>query len=130
MSTADEAAELVKLNQQLLDAIAAGDWAVYHHLCDETISAFEPEANGHLIEGLPFHKFYFDLKGSGGSRTTTMSQPHVRLMGDVAVLSYIRLVQRQSGDEAPTVSCSEETRVWQRRSGQWKHVHFHRSIPS
>jgi len=129
MSTADDAAEIVKLNQQLLDAIASGDWATYHKLCDETLSAFEPEASGHLIEGLAFHKFYFDLGGAGGGRTTTMSQPHVRLMGDVAVVSYIRLVQRQSGDDPPSVSCSEETRIWERRGDHWKHVHFHRSLP-
>jgi hypothetical protein len=24
----------------------------------------------------------------------------------------------------------EETRVWQRQNGRWKHVHFHRSAPT
>ena len=32
-------------------------------------------------------------------------------------------------DEAgkPVTRVSEETRIWQKRDGRWKHVHFHRS---
>ena len=29
-------------------------------LADPHITAFEPEARGHLVEGLEFHKFYFE----------------------------------------------------------------------
>ena len=29
-------------------------------LCDDDLTAFEPEALGNLVEGLHFHKFYFD----------------------------------------------------------------------
>ena len=29
-------------------------------LCDPNMTAFEPEAIGNLVEGLEFHKFYFD----------------------------------------------------------------------
>jgi calcium/calmodulin-dependent protein kinase (CaM kinase) II len=48
-------------------------------------------------------------------------------MGDSAVVSYIRLVQRLGGDGQPATATVEETRVWQKQSGAWKHVHFHRS---
>jgi ketosteroid isomerase-like protein len=119
--------ELLRLNQRLLDAIAAADWATYQELCDPTLSAFEPEAGGHLVEGLKFHQFYFDLGAAKGARTTTMSSPHVRLMGDVAVVSYVRLNQRLDQEGRPTVAAIEETRVWQRQAGRWRHVHFHRS---
>jgi ketosteroid isomerase-like protein len=122
----DAAAELLKLNQQLLESIAAGDWATYSKLCDPTITAIEPEGRGHLIEGMPFHKFFFDLGPSKSPRTTTMSSPHVRVMGDVAVLSYVRLVQ-SVGADGPVISSSEETRVWEKQQGKWQHVHFHRS---
>ena len=124
MSTA---AELLRLNQRLLDAIVAADWATYEGLCDPSLSAFEPEARGHLVEGLPFHRFYFDLGASKGPRTTTMASPHVRLMGDVAIVSYIRLNQKLDAGGQPAVAAIEETRVWQRQGESWKHVHFHRS---
>ena len=32
------------------------------------------------------------------------------------------------GDGSPRTSRSEETRVWHRQAGAWRHVHFHRSI--
>jgi calcium/calmodulin-dependent protein kinase (CaM kinase) II len=56
-----------------------------------------------------------------------MASPHVRLLGDVAVISYVRLNQRLAADGSPFTTSFEETRVWQRQQGQWKHVHFHRS---
>lgn len=119
--------ELLQLNQQLLEAIAAGDWATYQNLCDSSLTAFEPEAPGQLIEGLAFHRFYFDLGGVRGRHQTTMSAPRVRLMGDSAIISYVRLVQRLNADGAPVTISTAETRIWQRKDGAWKHVHFHRS---
>lgn len=123
-------AELLGLTQQLLDSIVQGDWATYEQLCDPTLTAFEPEAVGQLVEGMPFHHFYFRLGGVKGEHCTTMSRPHVRLMGDVAVVSYVRLNQRVDGAGRPVTRSVEETRVWQRRDGRWRHVHFHRSPPT
>ncbi len=96
-------------------------------LCDPTLTAFEPEAQGQLVEGLDFHKFYFDLGADPGPRHTTMASPHVRLMGDTALVAYVRLVQSLDAAGHPRVSRHEETRIWQRREGRWRHVHFHRS---
>ncbi len=59
--------ELLDLNQSLLDSIAAADWQTYARLCHPSLSCFEPEARGHLVEGLDFHRFYFEL-GARGSR--------------------------------------------------------------
>ena len=53
--------ELLQLSQQLLDAIAVNDWAVYERLCATDLTAFEPEARGQRVAGLDFHRFYFDL---------------------------------------------------------------------
>ncbi len=119
--------ELLKLNQQLLESIATGDWKTYEKLCDPSLTCFEPETVGQVVEGLGFHKFYFDLGAAKGPRTTTMASPHVRLMGDTAVISYTRLTQRLDASGAPTTGQAQETRVWQREGGQWRHVHFHRS---
>jgi ketosteroid isomerase-like protein len=121
--------ELLKLNERLLDAIARADWTTYQELCDPSITCFEPEALGQLVEGLNFHHFYFKLGAVQGAHCTTLAAPHVRVMGDVAVVSYVRLNQRVSGDGSPVTRSVEETRVWQRQNGVWKHVHFHRSAP-
>lgn len=127
---------LLGLNQALLEAIVAWDYKTYEQLCDDTLTCFEPEAAGNLVEGLDFHKYYFDLQlATGGTVNTTMVRPHVRMMGDsAAVLTYIRLSQTTKPDGTPTTSACEETRVWQKfmeDSGWcWKCVHFHRSVPS
>jgi calcium/calmodulin-dependent protein kinase (CaM kinase) II len=123
----DAAAELLGLNERLLDSIARADWATYQELCDATLTAFEPEARGQLVEGMKFHRFYFDLGGIKGLNHTTMAAPRVRLMGDVAVVTCVRLNQRVNPDGTACTQAFEETRVWQRQEGRWKHVHFHRS---
>jgi calcium/calmodulin-dependent protein kinase (CaM kinase) II len=121
--------ELLQLNQRLLDCIMAADWETYAALCDPTLSAFEPESRGQLVEGLDFHAFYFDRGGASGPHNTTMASPHVRLLGnDAAVVCYVRLVQRLDADGQPVTTRCEETRVWERQDGQWRHVHFHRSM--
>ena len=73
--------ELLQLNQRLLDCIMVGDWETYTTLCDPTISAFEAEACGELVEGLDFHGFYFDPGGVKGPHNTTMTRPHVPHVG-------------------------------------------------
>jgi calcium/calmodulin-dependent protein kinase (CaM kinase) II len=123
--------ELLQLNQRLLDSISAADWGTYAELCEPSLTAFEPEAQGQLVEGLEFHRFYFSLGGVKGNHNTTMCSPRVRLLGEVAVITYVRLNQRIGADGAPVVAATDETRVWQRQGGCWKHVHFHRSpLPS
>jgi hypothetical protein len=125
----DATEELLALNQRLLEGIANGNWETYAELCDPTITAFEPEARGNLVQGLEFHHFYFNLGASPGPNHTTMAAPHVRMLGpDAAVVSYVRLVQRLDEAKHPVTVRSEETRVWMRRDGKWRHVHFHRSV--
>lgn len=125
MSDATEG--LLALNQRLLESIAKADWKTYQELCDPSLTCFEPEARGHLVQGLEFHHHYFKLGPVQGTHTTTMASPHVRIMGDVGVVSYVRLNQRMDAAGQPVTHAFEETRVWQRRDGVWKHVHFHRS---
>ncbi len=123
----DAEAELIALNQQLLDAIAQGDWGTYCDLCDPSLTAFEPEALGHLVTGMDFHGFYFKLAGGHVKPQNSMVDVHVRVMGDVAVVAYYRLTQFVDGDGHPGTRGTEETRVWQRQNDRWRHVHFHRS---
>jgi calcium/calmodulin-dependent protein kinase (CaM kinase) II len=118
--------ELLRLNQRLLDSIAVADWKTYAELCDSTLTCFEPEACGQLVTGMEFHQFYFQFGPAEKPFNTTMASPHVRVMGDAAVISYVRLNQRVNGG-VPSVRAVMETRVWQKQNGVWKHVHFHRS---
>ena len=130
--------ELLAINRRLLESIAASDWATYEELCDPSLTCFEPESRGQWVEGMDFHHFYFNLvdrhadtaqrSAVGGSVNITISTPHVRVMGDVAVISFIRLVQKLDGSGNPITARSEETRVWQRQEGRWRHVHFHRTV--
>jgi calcium/calmodulin-dependent protein kinase (CaM kinase) II len=119
--------ELLTLNDRLLRCIAEADWVTYQELCDPTLTAFEPESHGQLVQGLAFHQFYFNLGGVKGAHQTMMIAPHVRVMGDAAVVAYIRLNQRLGADREAVTSAVQETRVWQKKDGKWKHVHFHRS---
>ena len=126
----DIATELIQLTQRLLQSITAADWKTYAELCDESLSAFEPEAHGQLVIGLAFHKFYFDRGASGSPYNTTLCSPHVRMLSeDAAVVSYTRLTQRLDSAGKPETTEFQETRIWQRRDGRWRHVHFHRSRP-
>jgi calcium/calmodulin-dependent protein kinase (CaM kinase) II len=128
VSNEDVEREVIDLTQRLLDAIAASDWETYDDLCDSSLTAYEPEARGHLVAGMDFHRFYFDLQSSPGPVNTTVSSPHVRLLGaDAAVVSLVRLIQRVDDDGVPKTFGFEETRVWQRIDDRWQHVHFHRS---
>ena len=123
----DAEAELLELTQKLLDAIAQGDWVTYADLCDPSLTAFEPEAVGHLVAGLDFHAFYFKLSGGQVKPKNSICDPHVRVMGDVAIVAYFRLTQLVDGDGRPGTRGTEETRIWQRQNDRWRHVHFHRS---
>jgi calcium/calmodulin-dependent protein kinase (CaM kinase) II len=124
-------AELLAANQRLLESIPAADWKTYEELCDPSLTAFEPEGRGQLIAGMPFHRFYFDLGAGAGPCHVTMASPHVRWLGeDAAIISYVRLVQKLAAGGNPVTVATEETRVWQRCDGRWRHVHFHRSLPT
>lgn len=126
--------EVLAATRRLLDAIAAADWQTYRELVADDITCFEPEAQGQLVAGLPFHKFYFDLAArkpaAAVAATTTLASPVVRMLSDdVAVVCYVRLVQKLDATGSPVVSSGEETRIWVRTASGWKHVHFHRSVP-
>ena len=114
------------LNMQLLDAIDNGDLETYRELCDPSLTAFEPEALGNLVEGLGFHETYFGSPASG-KRKSSVRVPHIRLLGDTAVVAYVRLVQSSTSDGLHSTTAFEETRIWHKTEDGWKNVHFHRS---
>ncbi|TRZ16006.1 hypothetical protein HGM15179_011080 [Zosterops borbonicus] len=148
--------EIIKITEQLIEAVNNGDFEAYAKICDPGLTSFEPEALGNLVEGMDFHRFYFEnfphsFPGLVGAHTpacashadlsrpavlsknnkpihTTILNPHVHVIGeDAACIAYIRLTQYIDAQGRPRTSQSEETRVWHRRDGKWQNVHFHGS---
>ncbi|XP_029572128.1 calcium/calmodulin-dependent protein kinase type II subunit gamma isoform X30 [Salmo trutta] len=120
--------EIIKITEQLIEAVNNGDFEAYAKICDPGLTSFEPEALGNLVEGMDFHRFYFENLLSKNSKPihTTILNPHVHLIGeDAACIAYIRLTQFVDGQGHPRSSQSEETRVWHRRDAKWQNVHFH-----
>ncbi|XP_051973063.1 calcium/calmodulin-dependent protein kinase type II subunit beta-like isoform X18 [Xyrauchen texanus] len=120
--------EIIKITEQLIEAINNGDFEAYAKICDPGLTSFEPEALGNLVEGMDFHRFYFENLLAKNSKPihTTILNPHVHLIGeDAACIAYIRLTQFVDGQGRPHSSQSEETRVWHRRDCKWQNVHFH-----
>ena len=98
--------ELLALNQKLLNAIARTDSAAYQELCHSDLTCFEPESRGQLVEGMAFHKFYFDLGTNGRPVHNTMASPQVRMLGDnAALIAYVRLIQRSAPQRAEDHGC-------------------------
>ncbi|XP_061528504.1 calcium/calmodulin-dependent protein kinase (CaM kinase) II beta 1 isoform X22 [Phycodurus eques] len=120
--------EIIKITEQLIEAINNADFEAYAKICDPGLTSFEPEALGNLVEGMDFHRFYFDNLLSKNTKPihTTLLNPHVHLIGeDAACIAYIRLTQFVDGQGRPRSSQSEETRVWHRRDAKWQNIHFH-----
>uniref|UniRef100_A0A672F9Q9 calcium/calmodulin-dependent protein kinase n=1 Tax=Salarias fasciatus TaxID=181472 RepID=A0A672F9Q9_SALFA len=133
--------EIIKVTEQLIEAINNGDFEAYTSICDPGLTSFEPEALGNLVEGTDFHRFYFEngnpqrpnrksISLSKGKQPihTILLNPHVHLIGEeAACIAYIRLTQYIDGAGLPRTMQSEETRIWHRRDGKWQNIHFHRS---
>ena len=126
--------EIVRVTQQLLDAISCKDFDAFSKLCDPNLTCFEPETLGNLIEGMDFHKFYFDngaqiAPGPGKHQIhTTLLNPNVHLMGEEgACIAYIRLTQYIDRFGEARTCQAQETRVWKKRNGSWYCIHTHRS---
>ncbi|XP_066449236.1 calcium/calmodulin-dependent protein kinase type II subunit beta isoform X5 [Eleutherodactylus coqui] len=120
--------EIIKITEQLIEAVNNGDFEAYAKICDPGLTTFEPEALGNLVEGIDFHRFYFENLLSKNNKPihTTILNPHVHVVGDdAACIAYIRLTQYIDTQGRPRTSQSEETRVWHRRDGKWQNVHFH-----
>lgn len=139
-AVAAKKAEIIKVTEQILDAIGCGDFEAYSKLADAHMTAFQAdyipmnESLGNLVAGMDFHKFYFD-NGVVGKNcknvNTTLLNPHVHLLGDdSACIAYVRLTQFVDKTTGAHTQQTEESRVWVRRDAKWQNVHVHRSSSS
>ncbi|KAK7879532.1 hypothetical protein WMY93_033756 [Mugilogobius chulae] len=106
--------DIIRVTEQLIEAISNGDFESYTK----------------MLEGLDFHRFYFENLWSKNSKPvhTTILNPHIHLVGEeAACIAYIRVTQFIDANGSPRTVQSEESRVWHRRDGKWQIVHFHRS---
>jgi hypothetical protein len=46
---------------------------IHRKICDPHLTAFEPEALGNLVEGMDFHKFFFE----NGNYVSSFALPFV-----------------------------------------------------
>lgn len=125
--------EIIRCTELILESITAGDFESYSRLCDPNMTAFEPEALGNLVEGIDFHKFYFDnhatlAKSRNGAQNVSIVNPHVHMLGDdAAAVAYVKVTQYMDKQGMAHTHKAEETRIWHKRDGRWLNVHFHRS---
>ncbi|NWW64668.1 KCC2D kinase, partial [Ifrita kowaldi] len=143
--------EIIKVTEQLIEAINNGDFEAYTKICDPGLTSFEPEALGNLVEGMDFHRFYFENGKYSLFISESSSVPcdcvHFslavnRLGQGKGALFFSEFCYRcfsvwfcsahshitgHLRDGMPKTMQSEETRVWHRRDGKWQNVHFHRS---
>jgi len=102
------------------------------------MTCFEPETLGNLIEGMDFHKFYFDntLQKISPHQSqqihTTLLNPNVHILGENgACIAYVRLTQYVDKQGDARTRQAQETRVWHKQNGRgWVCVHVHRSDPN
>ncbi|NXT26638.1 KCC2D kinase, partial [Syrrhaptes paradoxus] len=111
--------EIIKVTEQLIEAINNGDFEAYTKICDPGLTSFEPEALGNLVEGMDFHRFYFE---NGKHSFFVSVNLHLFLV-------FVFLWSNQHFWFGTWYFCFVRggTRVWHRRDGKWQNVHFHRS---
>ena len=133
MNMFDIEQQIIGLTEILIDSNLANDWETYSSLCDPYLTTREPGPQGRVVEGLQFHKRYFDLNRGERNRggQTTMRDPEVKLLSErAAAVSYSRFAPGNDRDFRSVGSSVRETRVWEVINGRWLNVHFHQSGPT
>ncbi|NXS72508.1 KCC2D kinase, partial [Pandion haliaetus] len=123
--------EIIKVTEQLIEAINNGDFEAYTKICDPGLTSFEPEALGNLVEGMDFHRFYFE-NGKHSYLNLHLFLVTVEFCYMCFSVCFCcahshTIGHYMDGSGMPKTMQSEETRVWHRRDGKWQNVHFHRS---
>src|SRR5205085_6339084 len=102
----------------------------YSEFSSPELTCFETDVAPYRIDGLDFHLGLMGAMRETGSFGKLvrfdMLTPHVHLLGDSAVVTYTRLMT-YSTDSGPVFRAFNETRVFARKDGAWKMIHFHRS---
>lgn len=119
-------AEVWKVVQAFNRAFAGNDVERYFSFIGEDVTVLTP-GNPYRVEGLPADReeFEFSLR-TGTTRVGYFQemQPHVRVYGDTAVVTYFSRGSYGTGDKAK-ICYLKETDVLTRHQDGWKIVHIH-----
>ena len=113
----------------LLTSIQKADIPSYESLVSAELTCFEPETQGHRVDGRAFHVFLTEQQSIPQSHHLELVDPVIRVYGDTAYAAYTLLVSRVD-DGVFKVSSMNETRIFRQVSDTWQMVHFHRSRPN
>ena len=91
-------------------------------MCDPSVTAFEPEALGNLVEGLDFHRFYFEnckppsptplrLPCSPEREENHINATELKYIPLRAVLIFVHIV-KQEKTAVPVLVMRLETLMW------------------
>ena len=125
----DEVAAVRAALEALLHSIQRADIATYRTLVHQDLTCFEPETQGHRVNGVDFHVFITESQEAPRRLHLELVDPVIRVYGDAAYASYTLLVSREDQDGF-AVNAMNETRVFIKQQAQWKMIHFHRSRPN
>lgn len=111
---------------KLLHAIRAGDIGFYKRHVSTELTCFEPESDGHIVDGLPFHEFFMTNFAMEGPYHLEIVRPTIQVYGSVGYTAY-SLVILSKDEGKPKITSVNETRIWEYQDDRWVMVHFHRS---
>jgi UMP-CMP kinase len=116
--------DILGLSQRLLVATSSADWETFSTLCDPQITSLLPEHEGVSSGLMALQSRFMDEALMGKS---VMLDPVVQVLGTTAIASYRREFTQGAGEVSG--QCNE-SRVWHQVDGEWKLVHYHRSLAS
>lgn len=121
--------EILALTRALLENIyihPSADFYAVH--VDADVTAYE--GTPLRLDGIDYHLFALRQlarrRDEGAARHLELLSPKVQLYGDTAIVTATSQVTTVREGEFSTAYL-HETRVWVRRNGAWKLVHFHKS---
>jgi ketosteroid isomerase-like protein len=126
---------ILRVLDQNLRSIWAGDVESYRATTADDVSFFEWYISPQRIDGLDFHlrelRIHKDVVGGGSSRVEhEILQPRIQDFGDTVIVTYTLLIR--AVDESGVAHRSHnETRVFHNfgmdKTPEWKLVHCHKS---
>ena len=122
----DSETEIKEMLKKMLHGIRDGELELYKEQVSETLTCFEPETQGHNVDGLDFHLFFMYTSKQTNPYHLEIVDPRIRIYGDTAYAAYT-LIQNVQTSDGYKITRVNETRIFHKEDDNWKMVHFHRS---